>query len=486
MSVTRRNRRVPDGLIWGCLAAAVMIHAFFLGTVEVLGVTMAGRGFEANLAETKPADPDVELQTTCSGDVLLATTARAALCFAPWRSDVEACADDLAMNMWMDLSACRGQTDAIAEVAMITPRATEKLTPIDPEPLLEELQQQPKPEEKPPELPKPQPNQQQQPPPPPPPPPAQNRPSQVVETVKPNTEEEPDNARFLSEYNTKVEKQKVARGAANEQMIAKSKPKDLAVKDKPKDEDPSMKKPDEPKPPGKNDKAPDAKSNLLAMRPPGSPTPPSEAPQDARTKGSQGGAKGPIVSDGFVPRSGDGAIDQQRRDPGELTKGQNGGGGGAPQVPDLEKSKDVLERIAGGGSVDHLEEVENGDETALSSKRWVFASFFNRLKRQVAQNWDPATVWRRTDPDGTHYGFKTRVTEVRVTLSPQGKLVKIVVTTPSGVSELDDEAVRAFHAAAPFPNPPDGLVGKDSQITFAFSFYFEIGQSHTSWRVIRQ
>ena len=39
--------------------------------------------------------------------------------------------------------------------------------------------------------------------------------------------------------------------------------------------------------------------------------------------------------------------------------------------------------------------------------------------------------------------------------------------------------------AAPFPNPPDGLVQKDKLITFAFSFYFEIGGGHTSWRVIK-
>jgi TonB family protein len=77
------------------------------------------------------------------------------------------------------------------------------------------------------------------------------------------------------------------------------------------------------------------------------------------------------------------------------------------------------------------------------------------------------------------------VTEVRVSLSKSGSLEKIVVTTPSGVSELDDEAVRAFKSAAPFPNPPDGLIQKDNMITFAFSFFFEIGSPHTSWRLIR-
>ena len=82
------------------------------------------------------------------------------------------------------------------------------------------------------------------------------------------------------------------------------------------------------------------------------------------------------------------------------TKGQSGAGGGAPRVPNLKPTKEVLERALGGGSVDHLEDVESGDETALSAKRWIYASFFNRVKRQVAQNWDPQTVWRRRRSDG--------------------------------------------------------------------------------------
>ncbi len=52
------------------------------------------------------------------------------------------------------------------------------------------------------------------------------------------------------------------------------------------------------------------------------------------------------------------------------------------------------------------------------------------------------------------------------------------------MTELDDEAVRAFHAAGPFPNPPDGLI-KNNMITFAFSFHFEISAPRTSWRMPR-
>jgi TonB family protein len=202
-------------------------------------------------------------------------------------------------------------------------------------------------------------------------------------------------------------------------------------------------------------------------------------------RGSPSGASGPLAFDGYVPKKGQGAFEQPQRDRSEIPRGQNGAGGGAPDVPNLKPTNDVLERALGGGNVDHLDDVDNGDETALSAKRWVYASFFNRLKRQVAQNWDPASVWRRSDPTGQVYGFKTRVTEVRVSLSNKGELNRIVVTAPSGVSDLDDEAVRAFHAAAPFPNPPKELAGADNLITFAFSFYFEIGAPHTSWRVIR-
>jgi TonB family protein len=381
--------------------------------------------------------------------------------------------------MRIDLSACEARTEPIAAVAVLAPQVAARVPPIDPEQLVEELatlERQPPP---PPPMPQPQP--QQQPPPPPPPPPAPPRPQQVIETAKPSAEQEPDNARFLAEHNTRVEKQTVARGARNEPMVAKSQPEELRPTAQPK-EAPDAKATAEDRPPGVEERAPDAPGKL-AMRAPGAPGDPQES-QEARVRGAEGGAQGRIVADGFVPRAGDAAIEQQRRDPGERTKGQGGAGGGAPRVPDLRPSQEVLERALGGGSVDHLEDVESGEETALTAKRWVYAGFFNRLKRQVAQNWDPQTVWRRSDPTGARHGLKTRVTEVRVSLTPRGDLAGIIVTSPSGVGELDVEAVRAFRAAGPFPNPPEGLV-KGNQITFAFSFFFEIGQSRTSWRVPR-
>jgi TonB family protein len=465
-------------MFWAAVVAALAVHGTILGTVHALGLSMLSEGMGGAFASAAPELEEAELKTTCAGDVAITTSGRAALCFAPWVADVDQCLADAQMSLWMDLSSCQARNDPSTAIAMIEAKTADRLTPIDPERLIDEIRQQ---NDKPPPPPPPIPQiaQAEPPPPPPPPPPAPQRPQQIIETVKPSEEKEPENARFLAEFNTKVEKEKVSRGARNEPMVAKAKPEELTPKTQPK-EDPSVKQQQPDRVPGKNEQAPDVPGHL-SMRNPGAQSP-AEAEQEAKVRGSATGAPG-TMADGYLARKGDSAIEQQRHERSEIPRGQSGAGGGAPQVPNLKPTEDVLERALGGGSVDHLEEVDNGDETALSAKRWVYASFFNRLKRQVAQNWDPISVWRRRDPTGTVYGFKTRITEVRVSLSRKGELTKILVTTPSGVVELDEEAVRAFKSAGPFPNPPDGLIQKDNQITFAFGFYFEIGGQHIKWRM---
>ncbi len=484
----RTARRGQPDATWLAVLVAVAIHGALIGTVQLTGLSVTGeRGFghagggrgEGGMAMTTVATPPApELKPTCVGDAYLAFGGRTTLCLAPWEADQDGCISTATTTMWLELSSCMARDEkAIAQVAMLEPKQADKVTPIDPEPLLEMMQPM-KPPEQPKPVPPPQP--QQPAPPAPPQPPAPKRPMQVVETARPTQEKPPEDTRFLAEYDTHVEKQKVARGSVQEPMVAKSQPAELKPTEQPKEA--SVQK-QEDRPRGANPKAPDVPGSL-SMRTPGAQAP-AEVQQDQKTRGAVNGATGPLAFDGVMAKRGDGAVEQQRQDRSEIPKGQNGAGGGAPDVPNLKPTQEVLERALGGGNVDHLDDVDNGDETALNAKRWVYASFFNRMKRQVAQNWDPQSVWRRIDPTGQVNGFKTRVTEVRVSLSPSGSLAKIVVTNPSGVGDLDDEAVRSFHAAAPFPNPPKDLVDKEGLITFAFSFYFEIGGGHTTWRVIR-
>jgi TonB family protein len=127
---------------------------------------------------------------------------------------------------------------------------------------------------------------------------------------------------------------------------------------------------------------------------------------------------------------------------------------------------------------------EEGARTILNSDRHRFADFFMKVKRDLEVHWDPSGVHRRNDPSGERFGVKDRYTILLVTLDPAGRLQSLVTSRPSGLDFLDEEARRAFRIAAPFLNPPAGLVGKDGVIRFEFGFYFEItaGTARTRWR----
>jgi TonB family protein len=84
-------------------------------------------------------------------------------------------------------------------------------------------------------------------------------------------------------------------------------------------------------------------------------------------------------------------------------------------------------------------------------------------------------MYRRRDPSGAVYGRTNRLTVVRVQLKPDGKLANLALEQPSGIDFLDEEALQAFRAAQPFPNPPRQLVDtSDGLINFRFGFLFEI------------
>jgi TonB family protein len=154
-------------------------------------------------------------------------------------------------------------------------------------------------------------------------------------------------------------------------------------------------------------------------------------------------------------------------------------------MKDLQLSDGELARATGTRVNDYLKDVEDGDQTLVNTKRWRFATFFNRVKRQVAENWHPDVVYKRRDPAGNVYGFRDRLTILRVRLTPAGKLKEIELEKPCGVGFLDDEAMAAFKAAEPFPNPPVGLVDKDSgMIHFRFGFLFEISR-RPGFRIFR-
>ena len=105
MSSVRRHRRVTTASTWAAAGAALLVHGALLGTVSAVGLTLGGGGVGASFdgattAKEVAEAATPELKASCTGDVMLATGARYAMCLAPWNADVEGCgADTMACGM---------------------------------------------------------------------------------------------------------------------------------------------------------------------------------------------------------------------------------------------------------------------------------------------------------------------------------------------------------------------------------------------------
>jgi TonB family protein len=145
-------------------------------------------------------------------------------------------------------------------------------------------------------------------------------------------------------------------------------------------------------------------------------------------------------------------------------------------------TSEQLGRVIGGSTPDYTPDVDEGEETALNSKKWRFATFFNRVKKQVSEHWHPEEAYRRRDPTGVIYGHQNRYTELRIQLKADGHLANVGVGLPCGLEFLDDEAITAFKEAQPFPNPPHQLIERDGLITFHFGFLYDLnGPPQMRW-----
>jgi TonB family protein len=281
-------------------------------------------------------------------------------------------------------------------------------------------------------------------------------PGQVVDLPTPREERRPDSAKFVSEHDSTVdhETKKYGRFEDNSRQGTQNGTA-------------SVSRPATPSGDGR-----------LAMRTPDlgrflkGPGTPGPAARASGRPGATYGAPNPghLEQGGAIPELG---TEVQPRPGGGGTRGGTG--------PSLMPSEEQLARAIGGGTQDALRDIDDGDETALNSKRWRFASFFNRVKRQVAEHWHPDEVYRQRDPTGSVYGRRNRYTELRIQLNPDGRLSKVALAQPSGLEFLDDEAVEAFKEAEPFPNPPRQLI-ENGTINFGFGFLFDLnGPPQMRW-----
>lgn len=116
----------------------------------------------------------------------------------------------------------------------------------------------------------------------------------------------------------------------------------------------------------------------------------------------------------------------------------------------------------------YLPEISIGNETLLNTKEFAFHTFYIRMKREIEGYWHPD---RMLSINQAIHG--TFITSITVVLDEQGYLIQTHIYKPSGISQLDREAIDAIEKASPFPNPPKELLGDDHKIRVNWNFIFD-------------
>lgn len=152
------------------------------------------------------------------------------------------------------------------------------------------------------------------------------------------------------------------------------------------------------------------------------------------------------------------------------------------QVKAAEKKS---EQLAAGGAqkggetsqtLDYIKDLDTGLETLLSTKEFVYYSYFNRIRNQLNQHWSELVREKVSEiyKKGRNIASTDdKITKCLITLDLKGNLLKVQIIGDSGVRELDEAAVQAFKSAAPFPNPPKGMKDDDGNIKIRWDFILE-------------
>jgi protein TonB len=134
-------------------------------------------------------------------------------------------------------------------------------------------------------------------------------------------------------------------------------------------------------------------------------------------------------------------------------------------------------KIKSGGALsstnDYLNDIKEGAQTLLNTREFAYYSFYNRVRKQLEQFWEPNLknkIEKMLERGRTIASDKEHSTKLLVVLDDEGVIRKILVENTSGYVDLDQAAVEAFNKAGPFPNPPKGLIEKDGTVKVEWEF----------------
>jgi len=328
----------------------------------------------------------------------------------------------------------------------------------------------------------------------------------AVQQHSTNPDEAPDNARFVSEENNRVEEETVARirnmirddqtpspgrqqqatntleesGNASEQRVAEMRNKDGSDARKPTPEEAKRQRPDraiEADPIKAERVASDDRSGKKADN---SGERPSEEAQDTITitdpsgtfsirrpsNANQGGGqmsegRGPgakLSWSQFEAAVGSDELEQDRR---AYLAEKKSSQQGISRQKSWNEFRAAIENYVPG--------VKPGATTALNAAASPFAVYIAAVHRRIHQEF--ADRFLRTLPIGSPYQDPTLMTKLEIVLNQDGSVHRVGVVRSSGLLPFDYGAFNSVLRGQPYPPAPSSILSGDGRVYFHWGFY---------------
>jgi protein TonB len=100
---------------------------------------------------------------------------------------------------------------------------------------------------------------------------------------------------------------------------------------------------------------------------------------------------------------------------------------------------------------------------SLNTKDPIFVSYFNKIKQSIESEWEYPELALR-------YGLQGKLS-LEFTIAKDGQLAQLRLVRSSGSQLLDEEAIRAIKAAAPFPPIPPWIKPNPLPISASMEYH---------------
>lgn len=147
-------------------------------------------------------------------------------------------------------------------------------------------------------------------------------------------------------------------------------------------------------------------------------------------------------------------------------------------MPREQGGSQAMRTVAIGQSslAEYIPGIDEGAFTALNTDQFTYYTFFARMNEQVRNRW--VSLMRNyinslSAQDLEKLSRRERQTLIEIVLGPDGQFRNALLHTSCGEQQLDRIPAQAFQAAAPFPNPPHGMIEEDGLIHLKYAFVLQ-------------